>query len=228
MISFFVSSYQKLVFKLYKKYLDSNLLSKEILRFKVLLEKQPDFESFISYNSHKYLNNFNLYKKLHMHRSYKQNNWGFSLLESINKINPKKIFELASGNGKFLDFLNEKSFICDGVDLINPTGNPKIIKANIENINIEILKKYDLVISADFLEHLNLKQIKNLLLKLSGANNKNLHIIACYDDNNSHNLVLNPSEWAYIFSKYFKKVQINKVGVRKNNLDRLYVEIIAY
>ena len=169
-----------------------------------------------------------IYSELHSAGTgYTKNNWGFDLLKYNHIFNYTKVFELGSGNGKFIDHLNANGFSARGLDLINPTKSDFIDTRPITELNSKILSEYEIAISADFMEHLNITEIDSLLNKQKESKIASLNIIACYDDFISHTSVYEPHEWALLYKKYFKNVRILDIIFRRQYFKKKAVIIYA-
>ena len=60
-------------------------------------------------------------------------------------------------------------------------------------------ERYDVVASADFLEHLPPASLPAALREFHGFGAHHYHRIACYDDGHSHLSILAPDEWVALF-----------------------------
>jgi 2-polyprenyl-3-methyl-5-hydroxy-6-metoxy-1,4-benzoquinol methylase len=223
-----ISKIKSTLFKIFKGDFENAMKMKELNNFRILAKIKPEISSFFSY-SDTTSPSTKTYIDLHSDSSggYKKNNWAFQLLDQPEIIRCNNLLELGAGNGKFLEHLRMKGKAIVGIDLINPTDNPHIKRTDINDLLPANFEGYELIYSADFLEHLSLLNITSLLKKLAKSKSKNLHLIACYDDKVSHQSVYTPAEWAYIFSKFYKTVEIRGVGVRRYPFGKYYVILYA-
>jgi hypothetical protein len=170
-----------------------------------------------------------VYENLHKGEGYSEHNWGYDLLEYTPLKESQTPFELASGNARFTEHLNRvQGKKARGLDLINPTNSSLVSTKGIEAICEADLLDRDLIISADFLEHLNLETISPYLSLTSGLGMPQLHMIACYDDFVSHQSLYYPHEWALIFRKYYTNVEILDIKYRRPIYRKKAVIIYAY
>ncbi|MDG1096979.1 MAG: hypothetical protein P8N23_05110 [Methylophilaceae bacterium] len=217
---------KRFIFNLLKGDLSNSELEKEVLHFELLKAIQPNIKTLISKSPLKNVNSIT-YDELHRGAGYTTNNWAFDLLLEKEMIASKSVFEFGAGNGKFLTYLMKYGRKVAGLDLINPKKLSYITTGSVDMFDEKNLVNVDLAYSADFLEHLDYKQLSSLLCKISSVKIPNIHIIACYHDDVSHLSVYEPHEWAYIFSKFFTHVEIRNVNWRRYPLKKKFVVIFA-
>jgi SAM-dependent methyltransferase len=162
------------------------------------------------------------YQNLHeQDLGYQTNNWLLEELEIILSFKSDSILELACGNGKFLELAApffKEVYGCDWA--ISP--NIKGILEKYPNVNFFQVDLYldlpfctaDLVVSADFLEHLTPKLLPMVLQRLDSFITKAYHKIACYDDGHSHLSILPPKKWLKLFQSINPKYCLERVDLR--------------
>ena len=116
-------------------------------------------------------------EELHMASSYPQK----LLDKTIELMHPQSVLDLGCGTGKSLDY-----FISKGIDAIGVEGSkiaiskaihPEcIIQFNLEQ-ELNLNKKYDLVWSYEFVEHIHPKYVLNLLKTFS--NHSDRIVVSC-------------------------------------------------
>lgn len=156
------------------------------------------------------------YRSLHDGQGYSKNNWAFDLAREPEVVDGKSFFEFGAGNGAFLEFLRSKGKVVGGVDLINPRNLKEIITGDFKlAFDSDLWRNADVCYSADFLEHLELRELERLFNAWAVPGKLHIHLIACYDDNISHETVMPPHLWALLLSRYFKQVEIRSAYYRR-------------
>jgi len=147
------------------------------------------------------------YQKLHDDNGgYRRNNWLVDHAKYLKKSDIKSVLEVGCGNGKFLHAGAKIFDEIVGVDwaesgeLANLPDNVSFARANILELEFEN-NQFDLVCSADVLEHFPTEEIEGLVKKLIDAGKYNYHVIACYDDNKSHLTIWKPQQWLNLFHR---------------------------
>ena len=95
---------------------------------------------------------------------------------TIELFNPKSILDLGCGTGKSLDYFISKGMAAVGIEgstlAIRKAKNPKaILKYNL-NRELNLNKRFDLIWSFEFVEHIHPKYVDNLLKSFSNHSNK--------------------------------------------------------
>jgi predicted chitinase len=204
-------------YDIFKKVVDSLLLLKAFEpHIKVEIPEELNQEKLYPLRDSQY------YQNLHeTDLGYQTNNWLLEDLEIILSFKANSLLELACGNGKFLELCSsyfETIYGCDWA--ISP--NIKSILEKFPNVNffqVDLYKdllpcKVDLVVSADFLEHLAPEALPMVLQKIDSLSTKAYHKIACYDDGHSHLSILSPKEWLELFQTVNSQYQLEKVELR--------------
>lgn len=181
--------------------------------------------------------NASYYQDLHDNNdAFKKNNW---LLKDFDQLKPLKakvssILELGCGNGRFLELAGSIWDDVTGVDwakskhieeLLVSNQNIKFIQADVTSLELE--RVYDLVVSADFLEHLAPEDLPKVIQGMLRSGKINHHKIACYDDGHSH-LSIFPSEWwldLFRSQKGGENMKIVQEELRKGREGHLVVTI---
>lgn len=163
------------------------------------------------------------YQYLHNEfKPYQENNWLVDDLPILNKITQGYVCEIGCGNGKFL-FAGAPHFQkILGVDwarssqIVDLPANVGFAQADL-SAGFPKMEKFDLMCSADFMEHLTLEAITRLIEQIIPAATYHYHKIACYDDGGSHLTILEPSEWLELFSKHAPGFYLHRVYDRRKN-----------
>lgn len=169
------------------------------------------------------------YQNLHdNNQAFISNNWLVSEVDLIRELagDANSIVELGCGNGRFLEIAAEIWSSVTGVDwarsvylerLLSTTSNIRFIQADISTL--VLADQYDLLISADFLEHLSPEVLDRVIAESLRAGRVNFHKIACYDDGHSHLSILPPEEWLARFNSQpgGEGIRIVRTEFRKGN-----------
>ena len=165
------------------------------------------------------------YQKLHENSEhYQNNNW---LLEHSTKLKNfnDSILEIGCGNG---DFLVEAASFCTKVTGLDWAKSPDLpdLPANASFVEGDATKfdfskeHYELICSADVLEHFPNAALDLLIPRLIASAKYNFHIIACYDDGHSHITVNEPEWWLEQFQKHQPEFKLSdrwlRPGKKKN------------
>lgn len=213
------------LYSLHKRQLEKRELAQTIERFTNLKENRG-YSSHIMSKGKLYQGSLkDEYKTEHESGTYKKYNWGLDLLKYKQLLSASSIFELGCGSALLREWCSSRNKKYRGLDLINPRNLKEVITGAIDNLDKIHLRDTDLVISSDFLEHLTLVEIRELLPKISGI--MNIHCVALYDDNFSHKSVFEGYEWALIFSDYFSKVEILDIRFRGIPFNKKAIYIAA-
>ncbi|MCC6163986.1 MAG: class I SAM-dependent methyltransferase [Acidobacteria bacterium] len=143
------------------------------------------------------------YQHIHeQNEAYQTNNWLLDELERIDAFGATTVLELACGNGRFLDRAAARFTHVYGCDwAVSPLVAPVLAAhANVTFFRTDLYRESppchaDLVVSADFLEHISPDAIDEVLRRIDTLGPSAFHKIACYDDGHSHLTILSPDEW---------------------------------
>lgn len=134
--------------------------------------------------------------------AFQRNNWLLEEIDTVRAIGTGSLLELGCGNGKFLEGVSPFFATVTGVDwarsrlidkLIQRLGNVRFEQADICQWVPNIT--YDVVVSADFLEHLAPESLSEVLRRIGAFGQRQFHKIACYDDGHSHLSIFSPEQW---------------------------------
>ena len=75
----------------------------------------------------------------------------------------------------------------------------------------------ELVVSADFLEHMDPHSLLGVLQRIDSLADMAFHKIACYDDMHSYLSVLPPAEWLALFRSVNPAYRLERVELRKGD-----------
>jgi cyclopropane fatty-acyl-phospholipid synthase-like methyltransferase len=191
-------------------------------------QKMTDYREYISAD---------YYQKLHdENAAFMANNWLVDELENIRTLalDAKSVLELGCGNGRFLELAAAIWPEVTGIDwakskhidaVVTKHSNISFIQADVTKIDIH--KPYDLVVSADFLEHLPSENLDSVIAWMLQAGKANFHKIACYDDGHSHLSILPPEEWLKLFHAHpnGKNIRIKSTQLRKGNPKNIVITL---
>ncbi len=177
------------------------------------------------------------YQNLHdNNQAFMNNNWLLDEVEIIKGAvgNVNTVLELGCGNGRFLELAADIWQDVTGVDwarsgylesLLKTYKLIKFIQADISTLKLQ--QEYDLIVSADFLEHLPKELLSLVVAEALRAGRINFHKIACYDDGHSHLSILSPAEWLTIFNAQSggESVRIVHSEFRKGNPKNIVVTL---
>ena len=211
---------------LHKVQLERKELNQARERYENLRKNSNDYAPFLVSKGKVYSDSLiDRYRAEHENGAYKKYNWGIELKKYSQLIEAKNIFELGCGSARLREWCTSNDKNYRGIDLINPRKLKEVFTESIDNLNKDHLIDSEIIISSDFLEHLTIQELNNLLPKVNIT--KNLHCIALYDDNFSHKSVLEAYEWALLFSQYFKNVEILDLKYRGVPFNKKAVYISA-
>lgn len=177
------------------------------------------------------------YQNLHdTNQAFINNNWLVSEFDFIQKLvgDVSSVLEMGCGNGRFLELAAKAWKSVVGVDWARSSYLESVLKShnNIQFIqtDVSVLKlheSYDLIVSADFLEHLPGELLPQLITELLRAGRMNFHKIACYDDGHSHLSILTPETWLGLFNSQpgGEGVKIIHSEYRKNNPQNIVITL---
>ncbi|WP_341909243.1 class I SAM-dependent methyltransferase [Polaromonas sp. YR568] len=149
------------------------------------------------------------YQTLHdTNPAFLANNWLLPEMEQLQRVTRRTdtVLELGCGNGRFLEAAANHWATVTGVDwaksphlekVLHERHNVAFIQADVSTL--ELSQRYDLIVSADFLEHLPGALLPGVIDKTLGSGRFHFHKIACYDDGHSHLSILPPEQWLALF-----------------------------
>lgn len=149
------------------------------------------------------------YQRLHdTHPAFQGNNWLTQDLDTLKQYPSRSILELGCGNGRFLSLAAEHWERVVGVDWARSPVLDQVLgtNPNVSFVQADILAwepgaEFDLVVSADFLEHLPPDRLPDALARFHRFGARHYHRIACYDDGHSHLSILTPGQWEALFEQ---------------------------
>jgi SAM-dependent methyltransferase len=147
------------------------------------------------------------YQNLHDRNvNYQNNNWLLDELTNVQAFKTKTILELACGNGRFLEMAAPRFTWVYGCDWAVSPRIQEVMKKypNVSFFRVDLYQsvpecRADLVVSADFLEHIAPTSLLDVIRRIDGLSEHQFHKIACYDDCSSHLSVLTPTQWLQTF-----------------------------
>lgn len=149
------------------------------------------------------------YQSLHdTSRDYRQSNWLVEELPALVAVGGESIVEIGCGNGLFLARAAQHWQDVTGVDWARSPVLDEVLLAQprIRFIQQDIAefvpeRRRDLLVSADFLEHLAPPVLVETIARLHGAADACYHKIACYDDGHSHLSIFGAKAWLRLFEE---------------------------
>lgn len=181
--------------------------------------------------------NAEYYQNLHdNNRAFLENNWlvdELNVIQSlVNKV--ETVLELGCGNGRFLEIAAKLWPEVTGVDwakssyidtLLKNYSNIKFIQADVTKL--KLTQSYDLVVSADFLEHLPEDILPLVIGGMLQAGQVHFHKIACYDDGHSHLSIFPPEKWVTLFQSQpgGENTRIVQQEIRKGNPKNIVITL---
>jgi SAM-dependent methyltransferase len=147
------------------------------------------------------------YERLHQTSvKYQQNNWLLDELPRLAAVGGTSIIEVGCGNGLFLECASGHWRDVVGVDWVRSPAlervlndNPGIRFVQQDIVEFEIERRFDLLVSADFLEHVSPAALPGVIKRLHACGHCCFHKIACYDDGHSHLSIFGPRRWLRVF-----------------------------
>jgi hypothetical protein len=170
------------------------------------------------------------YQQLHdTNPAFQENNWLLSEIETLTGLGAKHVIEMGCGNGKFLDAASPYFESLIGIDWAKAPNIQTVVDThrNVRFIQADLINSFpetepaDLLVSADFLEHLPKEQLKPVLARAYSKAKFHFHKIACYDDGHSHLSILNPAEWLAIFKEISQDYVIFRLEERFGDASKL-------
>lgn len=168
------------------------------------------------------------YQKFHEeHDGYQQNNWLIEEIDRLTTFETGSILELACGNGRFLELASSRF---DHVYACDWAVSPVLSRVLAEHGNVTFFRtdlyegrpacEAELVVSADFLEHIAPDRLDEVLGRIDAMAPKAFHKIACYDDGHSHLSVFEPSYWLERLQRINPAYQLERVEDRFGDPNR--------
>ncbi|MFT4178110.1 MAG: class I SAM-dependent methyltransferase [Thermomonas sp.] len=147
------------------------------------------------------------YQSLHdANPAFQGNNWLIQDLPLLREWGGTSILELGCGNGLFLE---RAVAIWPQVMGLDWAASPVLEDVRARHPGIGFVQAdamqwspdepFDIVASADFLEHLPPDRLPALLTRFHGFGRRHFHRIACYDDGHSHLSIFPPEIWMQLF-----------------------------
>lgn len=173
------------------------------------------------------------YQQLHdQSPAFQGNNWLLADLESLRGVGGESILELGCGNGLFLEQAAASWSRVAGLDWARSPVLEGIL-ARCPNVSFEqadVLawqprETFDIVASADFLEHLPPELLPVTLQRIHGFGRAQFHRIACYDDGHSHLSIYPPEQWLALFAAVDPAYRLLSSEPRKGNPANLVITI---
>ncbi len=169
------------------------------------------------------------YQKLHdSNPAFQANNWLLDEHETIGAIGGRRLLELGCGNGLYLERAAAVFAEVVGVDwarsqkldeILARAPNVRFVQASVLDYRPEA--PADVVVSADFLEHLPPAELTQALRAIHGFGAAGYHKIACYDDGHSHLSIFPPERWLELFIEATgdRSYRIHSQSSRKGRAD---------
>jgi cyclopropane fatty-acyl-phospholipid synthase-like methyltransferase len=147
------------------------------------------------------------YERLHQTSAkYQQNNWLLDDLPRLAAIGGSSLIEVGCGNGLFLEGASRHWREVVGVDWVRSPAlervlndNPGIRFVQQDIVEFDVDRRFDLLVSADFLEHISPGALPRVVKRLHACAQGCFHKIACYDDGHSHLSIFGPRAWLRVF-----------------------------
>lgn len=175
------------------------------------------------------------YQELHnSNPAFQNNNWLTDELPVLAAWGGKSILEVGCGNGRFLLPASRQWDEVVGVDwarspvldkVLGQCPSVRFVQADARTMQFD--RQFDLVVSADFLEHLAEEALPAVLVNLHRLGRINFHKIACYDDGHSHLSILPPEKWLELFQQAAPQAgyRLHTVKPRKGDATKLVITL---
>ncbi|MGK2915733.1 MAG: class I SAM-dependent methyltransferase [Porticoccaceae bacterium] len=177
------------------------------------------------------------YQRLHNENAaFQRNNWLVEELPLLRQMGGESILEVGCGNGRFLAAAAPHWKEVVGLDWARSPVIADVLKGtpNVSFVQVDVStwkpdRLFDLVISADFLEHLPPDILPGVLPRIARFGRRNFHKIACYDDGHSHLSILAPEVWLGGFREAAPEYDWSIVSrtARKGDQSKQVVNIIG-
>jgi len=175
------------------------------------------------------------YEELHRTSTkYQENNWLLDDLPRLVAAGGESLIEIGCGNGLFLERACHHWREVVAVDWVRSqrldrvlADHPSIRFLQQDIAALEVEGPFDLLVSADVLEHLPPAVLPGVIARLHACGRRGYHRIACYDDGHSHLSVFGPRRWLRLFEAAASGGGYRIVGRerRHGRRDRLVVVI---
>jgi SAM-dependent methyltransferase len=172
------------------------------------------------------------YETLHRENvDFQVNNWLLDELPYFASLPIQSLTEIGCGNGRFALKAAIQFKQVTAVDwAISPVISEAIKSENLQYLVADVLlvpiSKSDAIVSADFFEHLEEKDVIPLIEKIAKAAPFQFHKIACYPDSRGLHLTLqSPQAWLEQFQKIDPAFVMQKIEYRRNRQDQPVVTI---
>lgn len=162
------------------------------------------------------------YQRLHEEEAcYQANNWLLEELDQIRAFGGESLLEIACGNGRFIESAApffERVTGCDWA--VSPriqgvvSRNPNVSFQQVDMYRDLPVGRPDVVVSADFLEHLAPETLPDVVRRIDSLSAKAFHKIACYDDGHSHLSIMSPGKWLALFRGIDPRYRLERVELR--------------
>jgi len=175
------------------------------------------------------------YQDLHnSNPAFQNNNWLLEELPFLATFGGQSFLEVGCGNGRFLQ---EASTIWNDVvgvdwarsplinDVLRSRTNVRFVQADAREFRWD--HPFDVLASADFLEHLAPETLAPTIANLHAMGRINFHKIACYDDGHSHLSIYPPEWWLHLFCAVAPGAgyRLNSVKPRKGDSNKLVITL---
>lgn len=131
---------------------------------------------------------------------YRDNNWMMPFAKPLLSLKVDTVVECACGNGEFSEIFSRRVSNYWAMDWaaspLLPHSTPGFHHVRWDAYS-DTLPQADLLLSADFLEHLREESLDNVLGRMLMAAPRQFHVIACYDDFHSHLTIESPDWWLH-------------------------------
>ncbi len=171
------------------------------------------------------------YQQLHDENpAFQRNNWMVDELPLLRQLGGRSLLEVGCGNGRFLEAAAVHWERVVGTDWAR---SPHLANVLAAHANVSFLQAdatadslpggFDVVCSADFLEHLPEAALPGVLERLLAAGRWNVHKIACYDDGHSHLSILPPERWLELWhaTPGGRSMRVLQTTLRKRQADKI-------
>ena len=172
------------------------------------------------------------YETLHRENvDFQVNNWLVDDLPYLASLPIDSLTEIGCGNGRFALKAAMHFKQITAIDwAISPVISEAIKPENLQYLVVDVLSapisKSDAIVSADFFEHLEIKDVTPLIEKIAKAAALQFHKIACYPDSRGLHLTLqSPQAWLEQFQKVDPIFVMKKIEYRRNRQDQPVVTI---
>lgn len=173
----------------------------------------------------------------HLHDSnpaFQNNNWLLEELPLLASFCGQSFLEVGCGNGRFLREASTNWSEVVGLDwarsplideVLQDCPNVRFVQADAREFRWE--RPFDVLASADFLEHLAPETLAATVSNLHATGRINFHKIACYDDGHSHLSIYPPDWWLRLFCEVAPGAgyRLHSVKPRKGDTSKLVITL---